>query len=78
MLPDLDKFPPLLRLRYYNAIVDASADLGKPEQIRALFGEFQKYPYEQLVSRRLLGPGGHENRVIPISLAKAPKICCRP
>jgi type I restriction enzyme R subunit len=41
-----DKLTPLLRLRYHNAIADAKADLGQPDQIRALFFSFQKYLYE--------------------------------
>ena len=41
---DLDKLPPLLRLKY-NAIADAAADLGTPEQIRQTFIGFQKYLY---------------------------------
>lgn len=43
---DLDKLPPLLRLRY-NAIADAAADLGTPEQIRSTFVGFQKYLYQE-------------------------------
>lgn len=43
---DREKLPPLLRLKYH-AIADAVAELGKPEQIGALFGSFQKYLYEQ-------------------------------
>ena len=41
---DLDKLPPLLRLKY-NAIADATADLGTPDQIRQTFIGFQKYLY---------------------------------
>jgi type I restriction enzyme R subunit len=37
---------PLLKLRYKNAISDALADLGNPEQIRGLFIGFQRYLYE--------------------------------
>ncbi|CAG4975402.1 EcoAI/FtnUII family type I restriction enzme subunit R [Novilysobacter luteus] len=40
----LDKLPPLLRLKY-NAIADATVDLGTPEQIRSLFVGFQKHLY---------------------------------
>lgn len=42
---DQDKLTPLLRLRYHNAIADAVADLGKPEQISKVFAGFQKYLY---------------------------------
>lgn len=40
---DQNKLTPLLRLRYNNAIADATAELGKPEHIRELFAGFQKY-----------------------------------
>ena len=43
---DLDKLPPLLRLKY-NAIADAAAELGSPQQIREVFVGFQKYLYKQ-------------------------------
>jgi len=43
---DAEKLTPLLRLRYNNAIADAVADLGSPEQIRATFVGFQRYLYE--------------------------------
>jgi hypothetical protein len=38
---------PLLRLKYNNAIADAVADLGKPEEIGKVFTGFQKYLYNQ-------------------------------
>lgn len=41
---DLEKLPPLVRLRY-RAVSDAAADLGGPEQMRALFVGFQKHLY---------------------------------
>ena len=41
---DLDKLPPLLRLKY-NAIADAAAELGTPQQIREVFVGFQKHLY---------------------------------
>ena len=40
-----DKLTPLLRLRYNNAISDAVADLGKPEEISHLFTGFQRHLY---------------------------------
>ena len=43
---DLDKLPPLLRLKY-NAIADAAAELGSPQQIREVFVGFQKYLYAE-------------------------------
>lgn len=43
---DLNKLNLLLRLKYNNAILDATADLGKPEDIRKCFTGFQKYLYQ--------------------------------
>jgi type I restriction enzyme, R subunit len=40
-----DKLPPLLKLKYNNAIADAVADLGEPEQIGRIFSAFQRYLY---------------------------------
>jgi type I restriction enzyme R subunit len=40
-----DKLPPLLRLKYHNAIIDAVDDLGKPEEISKVFAGFQQYLY---------------------------------
>jgi type I restriction enzyme R subunit len=40
-----EKLSPLLKLRYNNAIVDAVADLGPPQQIGKVFSEFQQYLY---------------------------------
>lgn len=42
---DREKLSPLLKLRYNNAIADAIADLGKPEEIGETFTGFQKYLY---------------------------------
>ena len=43
---DAEKLPPLLRLKYHDAVADALDDLGPPEQIRSVFTGFQKYLYE--------------------------------
>jgi type I restriction enzyme R subunit len=43
---DMDKLAPLLRLKYHNAIADAVADLGPPEEIGRAFAGFQKYLYQ--------------------------------
>ena len=40
---DQAKLSPLLKLKYNNALADAFADLGKPEEIGKLFAGFQKY-----------------------------------
>ena len=41
-----EKLTPLLKLRYNDSIADAVADLGKPESIKMLFADFQKYLYQ--------------------------------
>jgi type I restriction enzyme, R subunit len=41
-----DKLAPLLRLKYHNALADAVADLGKPEEIGKVFAGFQQYLYQ--------------------------------
>jgi type I restriction enzyme R subunit len=43
---DQEKLTPLLRLKYFNSISDAIADLGKPEEISKIFVGFQKYLYK--------------------------------
>ena len=45
-----EKLPPLLKLKYNNAIADAIADLGKPEEISKVFAGFQKYLYDEDVA----------------------------
>lgn len=44
-----DKLAPLLQLKYNNAIADAIADLGRPEEIGNAFAGFQKYLYQHAV-----------------------------
>ena len=41
-----DKLTPLLRLKYHNAIADAVADLGQPDEINKVFVGFQQYLYQ--------------------------------
>jgi type I restriction enzyme R subunit len=43
---DQEKLAPLLKLKYKDAIADAVADLGSPDQIRSAFVGFQRYLYE--------------------------------
>jgi type I restriction enzyme R subunit len=43
---DQEKLTPLLRLKYNDAIADAVADLGRPEDIGKMFSGFQKYLYQ--------------------------------
>ena len=45
---DEDKLSPLLKLKYRNALADATADLGNATKIRNIFVGFQKYLYQQL------------------------------
>jgi type I restriction enzyme R subunit len=44
---DREKLSPLLKLKYHNAIADAWADLGRPEEVGYMFAGFQKYLYQQ-------------------------------
>jgi type I restriction enzyme R subunit len=44
---DQEKLTPLLRLKYNDAISDAVADLGRPEDIGRMFSGFQKYLYQE-------------------------------
>ena len=44
---DRAKLRPLLLLKYHNAIADAVADLGRPEEIGNVFAGFQKYLYQK-------------------------------
>jgi type I restriction enzyme R subunit len=42
---DAEKLSPLLKLKYRNAIADAFADLGRPDQVRRVFVGFQRHLY---------------------------------
>ena len=42
---DAEKLSPLLELKYRNAIADAFAELGRPDQVRRVFVEFQRHLY---------------------------------
>lgn len=42
---DQEKLSPLLKLKYRNALADAFAELGKPEQVRTVFLGFQRHLY---------------------------------
>jgi type I restriction enzyme, R subunit len=48
-----EKLSPLLKLKYHNAIADAVADLGQPEEIGRVFAGFQKYLYQPQIQRGL-------------------------
>ena len=43
---DSEKLSPLLKLKYKNAIADALAELGRPEEVRKVFVGFQRHLYE--------------------------------
>ena len=45
---DREKLSPLLKLKYNNAIADAVADLGRPEEIGNVFAGFQKHLYQRV------------------------------
>jgi type I restriction enzyme R subunit len=45
-----DKLTPLLRLKYHNAIADAVADLGQPDEINRVFVGFQQYLYQPQIA----------------------------
>jgi type I restriction enzyme R subunit len=45
-----DKLAPLLSLKYNNAIVDAVADIGQPDEIRKVFAGFQQYLYQPQIA----------------------------
>ncbi len=45
-----DKLAPLLRLKYHNAIADAVADLGQPDEIGKVFAGFQQYLYQPQIA----------------------------
>ena len=47
-----DKLSPLLKLKYHDAIADAVADLGRPEEIGQFFAGFQKYLYQPQIQAR--------------------------
>jgi hypothetical protein len=44
---DQEKLSPLLKLTYKNAIADAVAESGRPEEIRGIFAGFQRYLYQE-------------------------------
>jgi len=45
---DQEKLKPLLDLKYHNSIVDAVADLGRPEEIGKVFAGFQQFLYQKV------------------------------
>jgi type I restriction enzyme R subunit len=42
---DADKRSPLLKLKYRNAMADAFAALGRPDQVRWVFVDLQRHLY---------------------------------
>jgi type I restriction enzyme, R subunit len=48
---DGENLKDLLKLKYRNALSDAFADLGKPEQVRGLFVGFQRHLYQERPAR---------------------------
>jgi len=45
------KLKDLLKLKYNNAISDAFAELGQPDQVRRVFVGFQRHLYEASASK---------------------------
>ncbi len=45
-----DKLTPLLKLKYHNALADAVADLGQPDEINKVFAGFQQYLYQPQIA----------------------------
>lgn len=43
---DQERPPPLLKLRYIDAMSDAVADRGKPDEIGRVFAGFQRFLYQ--------------------------------
>ena len=43
-----EKLSPLLKLKYHNAIADAVADLGRPDEIGRVFAGFQRFLYQSV------------------------------
>ena len=52
---DQDKLSPLLKLKYRNALADAFADLGQPDQLPRLFVGFQRHLYARADGPELPG-----------------------
>jgi len=48
-----EKLSLLLKLKYHNAIADAVADLGQPEEIGKVFAGFQNYLYQPQIQKGL-------------------------
>ncbi len=44
---DSTKLTPLLKLKYHDSMLDAVADLGRPEEIGQVFKGFQRYLYQK-------------------------------
>ena len=59
---DAEKLPPLLKLKYRNALADAFAELGRPDQVRGLFAGFQRHLYEKQTGAAGSGAAGHRGQ----------------
>ena len=46
---DQAKLAPLLQIKYHNSFSDALDDLGKADDIKKLFSDFQKYLYQAVI-----------------------------
>jgi type I restriction enzyme R subunit len=59
---DAEKLSPLLKLKYRNALADAFAELGRPDQVRGLFAGFQRHLYEKQAGAAGRGAAEHGGR----------------
>jgi type I restriction enzyme R subunit len=53
---DAEKLSPFLKLKYRNALADAFAELGQPDQVRQVFVGFQRHLY----AAEAAPPQGHQ------------------
>jgi hypothetical protein len=70
---DAEKLSPLLKLKYNNALADASQGPGEPEQIRQVFVGFQRYLYVVEAPQDISGQT-HRISALPVSVNRIYKI----
>jgi type I restriction enzyme R subunit len=59
---DSEKLSPLLKLKYRNALADAFAELGRPDQVRGLFAGFQRHLYKKQTGAAGRGAADHRGQ----------------
>ena len=55
---DQTKLTPLLKLKYHDSILDAVADIGRPDEIGKVFSGFQRYLYAEAKSSYSVSTAG--------------------